>query len=393
MTANERGASAEYRPARTRAEVDIARELIFKSFGPSYFEIKDIKDLQAAAEPDQHDSENYVLAVMDGAVVGTLHYYPQEVSISGVKARIATLAEFCVTPEAARQFVGLALLSRTLELIAARGFPICIGAARRAMDDYYRRVGFSGVGAYCRVEIEKPCHARHRGSVTLRPFNGSHVPAYDAAHRATYEGQSCFFPRAEGRWGLIGELARRGLGPRFAEFGPDDDPSGYVIWDGEALLEVAFRRDDVDLPSILDVLPGTTDRPISSLLLSFRHPVLSALADADLSLTHRRIPHAGQIAKILDRDAFLQLARQVFTSRMRHARLPAFQLAHDGVRFDWTDSSGLRIDADSNAMADRRLLWLFFRGVDSVDALSLCDPAWTAAFPEQHFTWSVLDGG
>ena len=385
------GPGVECRVARSEVEVAAARELVFRSFGPSYFEVRLAKELDARIVPGDHEPRNYVVALLDGAVVGMLRYYGREIVIAGVRAQFATLAEFCVTPEAARRFVGLSLLSHSLACITERGFSVCWGSARRVMDDYYHRAGFAGVGSYCRVVIEKVRGTSGDDAVALRPFNPEHLGIYETAHAVTYGRTWGMLPRSEQRWRLIGARAGQGHGPRFAECETARGVVGYVIWTDDAVLEVAGVDNSLSLHHVVAALQPSAGPASMRLAMPLDHPNLTQLSRDHVTLTQRRVPDAGLIAKVLNLDAVLALIRATALHRWSEAQLPSVQLAHSGVVVDWRPSeSHLTIESDATAAADQFLLWLLFQGIGPLDAGF--GSAWARYFPKQYFAPTAVDG-
>ena len=380
-----------FRRAHGDAEVREARELMFRSFGPSYYEFKALKELQAAANPKDRLPHHYLLACLGSRVVGMMHYYPQQMVVGGASFPVATLAEFCVEPDVTRRLVGLSLLRHAVPFIADGGFPLCWGAARRLMDNYYFRTGFSGIGSYSRVTLEKARHLSKVETATLRPFDAADIPRYDAAHKATYARTWGYIPRERGRWELIGQLDQRQLASRFTAF-EVEGRTGYLLWKDDTLHEAAFAGEGLDLPDVLALANRAAGQPVTTSLLPLDHVSMRGASTAHLTVSYRRVPDAGLIGKVLDRARVLALLREIFRPRFVESNFGRMTLDFDGLSIAWTPPGDLRVTAPDDGTKDRWLLTLLFQGIDVIDAAALGDPRWAAVFPRRHFTLSPVDG-
>lgn len=85
--------------AKTEPEVSAAYELFYRSFGPSYYEVKEVFDISREYDPTMK-AENLFIAKDEGkSVVAALRTVVRELTVFGENFQIGGIATTAVHPE------------------------------------------------------------------------------------------------------------------------------------------------------------------------------------------------------------------------------------------------------------------------------------------------------
>jgi GNAT superfamily N-acetyltransferase len=335
------------------AEVDAAYELAARVFGPDYFTSRAhkvrLRDVDPVRRPDEA-----VVVVRDGEVVGFVRLVERAVWLGEATLAVGGITSVCVHPDVQGLGYGRLVMEEAVALSRRRGDVLSIAFARRAVDGFYPRLGYLGLG--CHPDLTLGAVPSGLASAeSAAGFDAASIPTYAAAYRASYRPLPLAFARDDGWWPcfsrrLEGRLSVDG----FVNVAADGERVGYFVTDGARIVEAAALRDreDAVLGAIVRHAGG---RPVV-LALPPAHWAMHALQRVNHTLKIRYAWDGGHVVR--------PLAAAPLGDALR--RLGADQ----GVSGDFTPGDLLDHEA-ARALLDR------VAGLDGAPALLPSLPAWS----------------
>ena len=224
------------------AEVDAAYELAARVFGPDYFTSRAhkvrLRDVDPVRRPDEA-----VVVVRDGEIVGFVRLVERAVWLGDATLAAGGVTSVCVHPDVQGLGYGRLVMEEAIALSRRRGDVLSIAFARRAVDGFYPRLGYLGLG--CHPELTLAAVPSGLPAAEMAPgFDTAASASYAAAYRASYRALPFAFARDDGWWGcfsrrLEGRLAADG----FVNVIAGGRPVGYFVTDGGRIVEAAALRD------------------------------------------------------------------------------------------------------------------------------------------------------
>lgn len=286
-------APVDVRPARSADEIDAAYELAARVFGPSYFESADIKRRVRELEPlrSMHD----VIVAVDGhEIVGLVRILDRELEGAEGPVPVGGVTSVCVHPRFRGTGTGVAIMESALERSRDRSDVCSVLFARRAVDGWYPRLGYVGVGAHPQLRLIRHPAAAARAAMPMDPARAA---IYARAYQDSYGRLSLSFARGEAWWrSLALQLALKPV-LRTTEVAGPNGIAGYLILEGEAVIEAAALDDGHGA-----VREAAFDHGI--LRLPVRHWLMHDARSQDHELGVRYSWGGGHMMRILDRDRF-----------------------------------------------------------------------------------------
>lgn len=317
-------APVDVRPAQDPGEIEAAYELAARVFGPNYFESADLKRRVRLLEPlrSMHD---VIVAVDDDEVVGLVRILDREMEGAEGPLPVGGVTSVCVHPRVRGTGIGVAIMESALERSRDRGDVCSVLFARRALDGWYPRLGYVGVGAHPHLRLQTPSAVRPE----VGPMRQTRVGVYAGAYRASYGPLNLSFRRGRDWWALLAQQLELKPDLRFEEVTRKTDALGYLVRRGDTVIEAAA------VPGGEHAVGGAAFA-CGALSLPVHHWLLRAARAMDHELTIRYSWDGGHMMRILDPERFvtaLQVSRdQVPTGDVRaHDRAREFLLTVAGA--------------------------------------------------------------
>jgi len=178
----------QVRGARSPEEVDEAYELAARSFGPNYFESSELKAHVRELEP-LHNLEDAVVVVDGRRVVGFVRILDRQYYSPAGVVNAGGITSVCIHPDLRGQGWGTRVMEQSLRRSLQRGDAFSILFARRAVDGWYPKLGYVGIGCHLQMQIEKPVKRSSYPKFTGGFQNGidtSHAKLYAEAYSYSY---------------------------------------------------------------------------------------------------------------------------------------------------------------------------------------------------------------
>jgi GNAT superfamily N-acetyltransferase len=284
-------------------EVDAAYELAARVFGPNYFAASATKVRLRAVDPVRHPDEAIVV-MSDGDVVGFVRLVSRAVWLGGESLTVGGVTSVCVHPRVQKLGYGRLVMEEALAVSRARGDVLSIAFARRAVDGFYPRLGYVGIG--CHPELLVPA-ASPGGDGTApevtRGFDAGEAAGYAAAYRATYGSVPLAFARDATWWAIFPRrMEGRVALDDFHTVRAGGRAIGYFIAPGGRVIEAAC----------LDGAESVLERALASvsagrdlvLALAPAHPALSPWRRRNHTERVRYAWDGGHVVRVLNGDRF-----------------------------------------------------------------------------------------
>ncbi|HXG54478.1 MAG TPA: GNAT family N-acetyltransferase [Vicinamibacterales bacterium] len=295
----------EVRAARTEGEVAQAYEVATRVFGPNYHESRATKDRMLRLEPPT-DLRDLLVAVAGDEVVGVLRIVDRDVELGSGVARVGGITTGAVRPDFRRSGCGWKLFEASIERSRERGDLLSIGFARRAMDGYYPRLGYVGLGGHVKNTYTVPS-AQGDNPAIVTAFDPELIGAYGAAYDNTYGGLTMRFMRTTSWWASLRDRSPWLRADGFVTVMVEDTPAGYYVEHGGTVMEAAWLPGQMPLVASAVLAGARARRSELSTSLSPSHPLSATLAALNHTTSMRRAWDGGHIVRIVDRDGLAAL--------------------------------------------------------------------------------------
>jgi predicted N-acetyltransferase YhbS len=292
----------EFRPATSVREVQDAYELAARVFGPNYFDSKAHKERLLRLEPAQ-DPRDVVIGRQGGETVAIVRIVDRTVSLAERALKVGGITAVAVRPDVQGQGAGRAVMEAALERSRERGDALSIAFARRAVDGFYWRLGYVGVGCHPRITIrigESPNESNLR---IEDGFRRERMDAYARAYDQTYRNLPLRFVRDESAWDSICERLSWPPTARFVSVLDAARSVGYYVVADGAVIEAAAIESPALLRDVLIHHVGNAGELV--LALHPHHPVASQFHRDNHTTSIRHAWDGGHVVRVLDGAGFL----------------------------------------------------------------------------------------
>ena len=204
--------SVEVRESRNLREVDEAYELASKIFGPGYFEAKAMKAHIRQLEP-VNDVRDVLIAVSDSKVVGLVRIVDRALYSPIGLLKVGGITSVCIHPDLRGQGWGIKIMEESICRSMRRKDVFSVLFARRAVDGWYPKLGYVGIGCHVELHVDKieVDKSAFKGEIRAGIARES-LSAYAAAYSDSYQNLFLSFFRDAAWWEkldqrLVGKVA------------------------------------------------------------------------------------------------------------------------------------------------------------------------------------------
>lgn len=289
--------------------MDAGYELASQVFGPTYAEASAMHATIRSLET-LRSLEDVIVLVDGDEVVGFLRILDRVLHSPAGPVQAGGITSVCVAPRLRGQGRGIELMEVALERSKRRGDACSVLFARRAVDGWYPRLGYVGVGAHVRLALL---------GVAERPqaLVASAVPGPDVLDRlarqyeASYSQLYLSFVRSGDWWArLQDQLALKRL--ELVLVGGDRDPAGYLVRSGGVIIEAAAGEAGREAVRDAAFSCGTLSLPPEHWLMK-----LARVRDHELSIRYSW--SGGHMLRVIDPRTFPSGDGAVMGSALDHA--------------------------------------------------------------------------
>ncbi len=299
----------EVRGAKNPREVDEAYELVAKIFGPNYFEAKEVKAEVRALEPLQNLAD--AVLVVDGEdVVGFVRLLDRQFYSPAGLVKAGGITSVCIHPDLRGQGWGRRVMEAALQRSWQRGDAFSILFARRAVDGWYPKLGYVGIGCHLELRLERPFGidsllSSFAGTTQIGAIE-AYRDIYTAAYADSYQGLILSFYRDAEWWQNLKQRLARRINPEdFINVLVRDKPIGYFILKQGRVIEAASPgQHRADFITGLTQFFTIFDSEKLTLALPSGHWCIEFLRRMNHTLSVRYSWDGGHMIRILNKSVF-----------------------------------------------------------------------------------------
>jgi ribosomal protein S18 acetylase RimI-like enzyme len=299
------------RVAQSLAEVDAAYELAAQTFGPNYFEAREALIGVREMEPLK-SLEDAVLVVNGESVVGFVRILDRKFHSPAGLVQGGGITSVCIHPDLRGEGWGVRVMEAALERSQQRGDVFSILFARRAVDGWYPKLGYVGMGCHVAMSLDQGTHPDSLpiySGATRVGVERSYLGAYADAYSDDYRDLFLSFHR-DGEWweSLEARLAPGSGSGQFVNLIVGETLIGYFIIRDASVIELsasAGHRAEcaAGILRFYDTQYGTP--PV--LRLPSRHWIMRLFSGTNHTLSIRYSWDGGHMVRILNQGAFKDL--------------------------------------------------------------------------------------
>lgn len=310
------------RLARNAAEVDAAMDLAARVFGPSYFEAREhkaivLRDIEPLAGP-----ESIVIALDAGVIVGLIRLVDRRLRFGRDVFGVTGITSVAVDPSCRNRGVGGALMRVAMREGRERGDDVSVLFARRAVDGWYPKFDFLGIGQHVEMQVAATGTTGNRsGGRWSAGVRGNVLPSLASLYEASYRALPGNFVRPADWWKRFAARLRRRHGAEVLTLSTRQGGLiAYAIVEGDRVVEAGVKPRDAALTAtaLLDEIRrrGVTDAVFA---LHPSHPLMAPLFEMNHTLSVRRAFDGGHMAAALTSRAATRLRAHGIATRLTSA--------------------------------------------------------------------------
>lgn len=321
--------------ADTETEAESAYELIYRSFGPTYYDCKEFFDSTRRHDPTLINKNLFIIkeSVKEReTIIAALCTVTRTLTIFDKKFDIGGLATTVVHPEYRGKGLFNVLTQFVLNEMASRNLSLCLVFARRAIDNIYVKHGFWGIPVERIFRILDPPDIADIAEVlSFRTAQIEDIPFLEKIYHQVYGHTPVFLDRPKPLW--INKMKNPNFHKRFAAFictqkGTDesigdepagDEPTGYVISEHEkGIIDIGCSNGS---PEIYKAILFSKDSPVRKaasmgISLSTAHPAIKTFRGYSYSIYTRHPHYGGHMLKILNPYDCESIIMKLVTSQL-----------------------------------------------------------------------------
>jgi hypothetical protein len=275
--------------------------------------------------------------------------------------------------------------------MTSRGINISVLYGRRAVDGFYSRFGYYGIGRYVDLEIIAISNFDKR--INIIPFKREYLKTCIKLYKKTYSNLSGSILRNPPIWEFLLTRLKKGTGgfKMFLCF-ENQESIGYFVELDKKLVEICLPSQFFPfMPAILRSLD------ISSISIHQRHPFyIYCRTQMNTILKERFAIDGGYMAKILNPGFLLEKLGQTFISRASVIGVSNKSISLLGYEVDL--GSGKLSKTDKNDISFEKVGTAVLLLLGIISCKDIVGMKWTNKkpwipylFPELYFHTSVWD--
>lgn len=297
------------RLARTTAEVEAAYDLAARVFGPTYHEARAHKHALVRDVEPLEGPQDVVVALSGETVVGIIRLVVRRMRFGADRFNVIGITSVAVDPAHRNSGVGAKLMRVSMAEGRRRGDDLAVLFARRAVDGWYPKFGFLGLGQHVECHVTSTVENARRGQRWHAGFDRKALAAYRALYEVAYRTIPGSFIRGRDWWsGFEARLRLRKHTELLTFWGTRHTPEAYAAIEGERVIEMGTTSRSVDAATatlVAEMHRRGVATPVFAL-----HPAhigMRTLYAGNHTLSLRRAWDGGHMAGPLSRAAAARL--------------------------------------------------------------------------------------
>ncbi|KPJ98572.1 MAG: hypothetical protein AMK71_11200 [Nitrospira bacterium SG8_35_4] len=367
-------------------------DFLSKIFGTRYTESRTVQETMFDAEPSISPANFIFARSTHGALVGLVRIVERDILVDGAVLTAGCISSVAVKPEWRGKGIATALMNKALETMTARGMDISAVYGRRAVDGFYTRFGYYGVGKY--VDLEIISDTESDSSIITSLCKKEYMEACMNLYDETYRSLSGSVSRNRPLWEYLFLRLEKNIGGFRAYVCLEQQKAaGYFIVLNNRLIEISVTQNLYpSMPALLKKMN------VESISIHPRHPFSIYCRTQMNTIQQERFAlDGGYMASILNPGALLKKLGPVFAVRASVLRAFDNSIIVMNHKVNLSDGEVSAI-AGTNDVAFRRpetAIQLFLGVIRPEDIVGI---EWSGQkpwipylFPELHYHTSAWD--
>lgn len=231
-------------------EADLKQEEVIaflsKIYGPNYYDSYSIQKTTISNEPST-SPDNFILARSPkGDLIGIVRIVERNISLGMTVLSAGCISSVGVEPEWRGQGVASNLMNTAMKVMKSRGMDISVLYGRRAVDGFYTRFGYYGIGRYIDLEILSPVASRT--SMQAVPWEKNNIEACMGFYGKAYGGLAGSVMRDLPIWKYLFSRQEKGVGKeKLLICQLNKKNIGYLVTANHKLIEMSLPPDDFQM--------------------------------------------------------------------------------------------------------------------------------------------------
>ena len=275
-----------------------------------------------------------VVAVLeDGRVVGVARLLKRTLRRGGQTFSCMGFSSIAVDPALRGQGLSGPLMEAALRVAREAGAVIGLLFGRRVVDHFYTQFGFHGLSSYSRLRIQPLLSG---DGVVLRPMlelTDELLFNFQTVYSQCYGSTFGWIERSSEMWRFqLLKMDRKRIDVTVIDW--QQRMAGYLIRHGGVIHEIAVAK-GVPWEMVLAQVASVSRQETLVVEVPPEHPVLTSLAQLDITLETRQCDFGGHMVIVLDENKVCQAAEERVRHNARRAGLAPALESWDGVTIQW----------------------------------------------------------
>ena len=278
-------------------------DFLVKIFEPYNKNARRAFDIMFDYEPSL-SAENFLIArSSQGALIGLVRIVDRQLLIGGALLNVGGISSVSVLPEWRKKCVCSLLMKKAHALMKERGKDIAVLYGRRAMDGFYTRYGYYGIGQYIDLEANVP--QSRRGKLKCVSFKGTKEQAQFVMrfYKKEYLFLTGSIVRTPKIWQYLFAQMRESSGKlKLFLFFEGKNPAGYCLVREDKIIELSLlEKHYADFLGFLKLLK------IAAFSIHPQHPFFRycRFRISTTILKERFALNGGYMARLINTESFI----------------------------------------------------------------------------------------
>ncbi len=310
-------------------------EFLAHIFGPNYREAYKTQISILMNEPSKKPKNFIVTRSTSGELIGLVRIVERTILIGGVPISYGGISSVGVHADWRGKGIASGLMEYAVQEMQKRKIPLSILYGRRAMDGFYTKYGYYGIGRYRTCEILSGDAQHHPDRALFEiPYSSRFAVFLAREYRRTYTALPGAIVRNKDVWRYLLVRAKESKKPAISILldRQNKKPIGYYVMKDDACSECAVPKQWFG--AFLSYLEG---QGIKKLELHPAHPFDRYVRRIVTTITHERFAlNGGYMARVIDWKLFLEKMAPAFVSQAKSVGLSRERIRLNGYTIDLT---------------------------------------------------------
>lgn len=226
-------------------------------------------------------------------VIGCVRIAPLQISYYNLIYNVSNLTSICISPEHQGKKLSSSLMNFTLNYCASK-FNLGLVIARRSVDYYYLKFGFTGISTYDKLILKNSIHDNIiSNSVELKDYTSYDFSNSIKMYENSYGKCNGYVIRNQKNWLNIQKVIESNSLFHFKWITSNQELAGYIVYLNNSPIEFSISDNGLSttqIKALIHLHNNTLTLPISS-----SHTFYSLLQNIDFIISKRNCSYGGHM--------------------------------------------------------------------------------------------------